>query len=173
MANHKDSQPKAVNAPGKGVTVKPEWGSAKRRSYFNTFDLDRTSEKGFVLCRFAFVRWGECVDCTTVLIPELVINNAQQSFLSYVKDVGLGAVDYESKIPDIPRFQHGIVEIADIINLGRSDNIGEIALHGFSIPYLIEATKSGITPAPPEFIAILRSSLSLQIKWVVSLYAKS
>jgi hypothetical protein len=119
MPNHKTSAPKRVNASAKGIPLKLESVGAKRRSYFNTFDLDRETEKGFVLCRFAFVRWGECVDCTTVLIAESVIENARESFLKYVKEVGLGAVDYESKIPDIPRFQHGVVEIADVVNLGR------------------------------------------------------
>jgi hypothetical protein len=172
MANHKATQPKATNALGRVVTVKLASIGARKRSYFNTFDLDRTTEKGFVLCRFAFVRWGECVDCTTVLIAENVIQNARQSFLNYVKEVGLGAVDYESKIPEIPRFHHGIVEIADVVNLGRSESIGEIGLHAFSLPHLIETAKAG-TPSQPEFVAILRSSLSLQIKWVVSLYDKN
>jgi hypothetical protein len=172
MANHKTPPPKAVNAPAKGVALKLESVGAKRRSYFNTFDVDRKTEKGFVLCRFAFVRWGECVDCTTVLIAESAIENARESFLKYVKEVGLGAVDYESKIPEIPRFQHGVVEIADVINLGRSEKVGEISLHAFSLPYLIEAAKAGATLPPPDFVALLRSSLSLQIKWVVGLYDK-
>jgi hypothetical protein len=173
MPHHNAPQPKAVNAPGKSITIKSEAGGAKRRGYFNTFDVDRTTEKGFVLCRFAFVRWGECVDCTTVLVAESVIQKAQQNFLNYVKEVGLGAVDYEAKIPEIPRCHHGVVEIADIVNVGRSENIGEIALHAFSLPFLIEAAKVGATPPPAEFVAILRSSLSLQIKWIVSLYDKS
>jgi hypothetical protein len=173
MANHREPPAKAENAPAKGVTVKLDSVGAKRRSYFNTFDLDRKTEKGFVLCRFAFVRWGECVDCTTVLITEAAIENARQSFLNYVKEVGLGAVDYESNIPEIPRFQHGVVEIADVVNLSRSENVGEISLHAFSLPFLIEASKTGVALTPPDFVAILRSGLSLQIKWVVSLYDKA
>jgi hypothetical protein len=54
----------------------------------------------------------------------------------------------------------------------RSENVGEISLHTFSLPYLIEAAKAGATLASPDFVAILRSGLSLQIKWVVSLYDK-
>jgi|SRR5271165_457695 len=160
-----------ANSQAKAITLKPEWTGAKRRTYFNTFDLDRTSEKGFVVCRFAFLRWGECVDCITVLIAEAVIQSVQQNFVNYVKEVGLSAVDYDFKTPEIPRFHQGALEIADIINVARSGDIAEITLHAFSLPYVLEATKTGVQPAA-EFVAILRSSLSLQIKWVVSLYEK-
>jgi hypothetical protein len=42
---------------------------ATRRSYFNTFDLEFDTELHFIISRFAFVRWGECIDCVTVLTP--------------------------------------------------------------------------------------------------------
>jgi|SRR5271165_5305114 len=155
------------------VTLTPEWSGAKRRSYFNTFDLDRKSEKGFFVARFAFVRWGECVDCTTIILTNPVVDQSRQSLLEYVKGVGLQAIDYEYRIPEIPRFSQGVVDFADLINVGRSGDIGEITLHAFSIRYMIEAANTHKKFPSPEFIAILRSNISLQIKWILDLYAQS
>jgi hypothetical protein len=159
--------------PTETVTLTPEWSGAKRRTYFNTFDLDRKSEKGFVVARFAFVRWGDCVDCTTIILANTVVDQSRQSLLEYVKGVGLQAVDYEYRIPELPRFGQGLVDCADLINVGRSGDVGEITLHAFSIRYMIEAVNSHKKLPSAEFIAILRSNISLQIKWILDLYAQS
>jgi hypothetical protein len=126
-----------------------------------------------VVARFAFVRWGECVDCTTIILANLLVEQSRQSLFDYVKAVGLSAVEYEYHPPEIPRFSQGGVEIADLINVGRSDDVGEIALHAFSIRYMIEAANTHKSFPSPEFVAILRSNISLQIKWILDLYAQS
>jgi hypothetical protein len=145
MANPKASQPESTkpqgkvtihakaDIQGKAATLELQWREPKKRSYFNTFDLDPASEKGFVICRFAFVRWGDCVDCTTVLIPEPLIQASRENFFAYMKEVGLSAVDYDSKTPEIPHFNQGTLEFADIVNVSRSGDVGEIALHAFSV----------------------------------------
>lgn len=155
------------------VTLTPEESGAKRRSYFNTFDLDRKSEKGFVIARFAFVRWGECVDCTTIIFANPVLDQSRESLMGYVKGVGLQAVDFDFHIPELPRFSQGVVDCADLISVGRSGDVAEIALHSFSIRSMIEATNTHRKLPSPEFIAILRSNIGLQIKWILDLYAQN
>ncbi len=95
---------------GATLTITPRWSGAKRRTYFNAFDLDR-SEKGFVISRFAFVRWGECVDCTTIILTQALLDFGRESLLQYVKGVGLQAVDYEGRMPEIPRSSHGVIRV--------------------------------------------------------------
>jgi hypothetical protein len=159
-------------AAGGTLTITPQWGGAKKRSYFNAFDLDRT-EKGFVVSRFAFVRFGDCLDCMTIVLAETLVGHARTILLDYVKTVGLQAVKFDLKTPEIPRFAQGTVEIADVIDVARSDDVGEIAFHSFSLRYAAEAAKTKKPPASPEFVAILRSSITLQIKWIMSLYGES
>jgi hypothetical protein len=96
-------------AAGGTLTITPQWGGAKKRSYFNAFDLDRT-EKGFVVSRFAFVRFGDCLDCMTIVLAETLVGHARTILLDYVKTVGLQAVKFDLKTPEIPRFAQGTVE---------------------------------------------------------------
>jgi hypothetical protein len=173
MANHPTSHARATKVQPKNVELKLTLHGAKRRSYFNTFDLDFDAEKHFIISRFAFVRWGECIDCASVLLPKAVVQNGREIFMTYVKEVGLSAIDYEFKIQEIPRFNHGIVEIADVVNVSRSGDIAEINLYGFSFQHAAEGVKKGEASITPEFLVTLRSSLSLQIQWITKLYAKS
>ena len=141
---------------GGTLTITPQWGGAKKRTYFNAFDLDRT-EQGFVVSRFA-----DCLDCITVVLANVLVERARTILLDYVKGAGLQALKFDLKTPEIPRFAQGTVEIADIIDVARSDDIGEIALHAYSLRYVVEAARTKKSPAPPEFVAILRSSITMQ-----------
>jgi hypothetical protein len=151
---------------------KLSWSGAKKRTYFNSFDIDR-SEKGFVISRFAYVRFGEIVDCLTIVLTQALVKQLKANLLEYVTSVGLAAVAFESKMPEIPRYTQGRLELADVVDLGRSDDVGEIAFHVFSIRYVLQAVREQKSPARPEFVAILRSHVSLQINWIVSLYEES
>lgn len=146
------------------------WG--REALFFNTFDIDR-SENGFVLTRFAFVRYGECLSCVTVVFGGTLLNGAREQLLKYVAEVGLKSVDFSLKVPEIPRFSQTIVEIADVIDVARSDNVAETAFHVFSLRYFIEAQRSKRSPEAPDFVAILRSDLTVQIKWIMALYEES
>jgi hypothetical protein len=99
--------------------------------------------------------------------------NARTVLLDYVKAVGLQAVNFDLKTPEIPRFAQGTVDIADVIDVARSDEVAEIAFHAYSLRYAAEAARTKKTPASPEFVAILRSTISLQINWIMSLYGES
>lgn len=143
---------------------------ALRRIYFNTFDFDFKSEPGFVVARFAFVRWGEAVDNFTAIFSELLIESARESLLQYVKDVGLEILGSDFNIPSVPRFGNGAVETADIINVTRTGDVSEISLHAFALKEAFEVSldpKKRVSAYP---LAILRSSTSLQLKWILKLY---
>jgi hypothetical protein len=138
--------------------------------YFNTFDLDRDSEPGFLVARFAFVRWGECLDCLTVLIPRVLVDAGREGLLKYVKEVGFEVLGSDFKVTPVPRFIQGAVETADIINVARSGDVGEISMHGFALQEALEASKDPKKRVNAEPLAFLRSSTSLQIKWIMTLY---
>ena len=156
---------------GESITPSLNWdGIAKRQTYFNAFDFDRESEPGFVVARFAFVRWGECVDCITIIIPKLLIEFSRETLLSYVKEVGLEALGSDFRIPPVPRFTQGRIQIADFLNVARSADIAEIAVHAFALGPALEAAKGRLKQVNAELLAILRSNTSLQIKWILTLY---
>jgi len=140
--------------------------------YFNTFDFDRESEPGFLVARFAFVRWGECLDCLTVLLPKLLVDAGKETFLKYVDEVGLEVLGSDFKIPTVPRFVQGAVEAADIINVARSGDVGEISMHGFALREALEASKDPKKRVSAEPLVFLRSSTNLHVKWILTLYEK-
>src|SRR5271165_994134 len=130
----------------------------------------RKSEPGFVVAKFAFVSCGECVDCTTVIMPNALVENARQNFMDYVKKVGPDTPVSDIRIPEIPRFERGVVELADIINVARTGDVAEIAIHTYSIKHRIDVAQCEEQDMKADLVAMLRSNISIQIKWIMSLY---
>jgi len=160
---------KATKKPGVEPTLL--WNNpAVRRIYFNTFDFDFKSESNFVVARFAFVRWGEAVDNFTAIFSKLLVESARESLLQYVKEVGFEILSSDFNIPSVPRFGKGAVETADIINVTRAGDVGEISLHAFALKEAFEASNDPKKALSAYPLAILRSSTSLQLKWIMTLY---
>jgi len=152
------------------ITATLLWtGLAKHRFYFNAFVFDRESEPGFVLARFAFVQWGECLNCMTMVFPKLLVDASRESLLKYVREIGLAALGTDFSVPTIPRYAQGTIEMADFINVARSGDIAEISFHGFALQHALEAAKSG-KPINAEMLAVFRSSTTMQLKWILTLY---
>jgi len=103
-------------------------------------------------------------------MPNALVENARQNFMDYVKKVGPDTPVSDIRIPEIPRFERGVVELADIINVARTGDVAEIAIHTYSIKHRIDVAQCEEQDMKADLVAMLRSNISIQIKWIMSLY---
>jgi hypothetical protein len=95
-------------------------------------------------------------------VPNALVKNARQNFMDYVKEVGPDTPVSDIRIPEIPRFERGVVEFADIINVARTGDVAEIAIHAYSIKHRIDVAQRAEQDLKADFVAMLRSNISIQ-----------
>jgi len=156
--------------PKPGVAVELDFGVPHRRTFFNTFELDRMASPGFVICHFALVISRECIDRLTIIMHQKLVDLAKENLIKYVNEVGLREEASAINLAPISILSNGHVDVADTVNCSRSEGLAEITFHAFSMQGVVAAQAAKKTIDKFPLVAFARCATPLQIKWILSLY---
>ena len=153
-----------------GIPVELGFDATYRRTFFNTFELDRISSVGYVICHFALVISRECMERLTIVMAQKLIDRSKENLIKYVNEVGLREEASALKLAPISILSSGHVEVADSLSCSRSEEMAEIGFYAFSLQgvFAAQAAKNPIKKIP--MVALARCATPLQIKWILSLY---
>lgn len=156
--------------PKPGITVELDFGVPHRRTFFNSFELDRRASPGFVICHFALVISRECIDRLTIIMPQKLVDLSKENLIRYVNETGLREEASAINLLPISILSNGHVDVADAVNCSRAEGVAEITFHALSIQGVVAAQAARKTIDKLPLIALARCATPLQIKWILSLY---
>jgi hypothetical protein len=154
----------------KGLVVELGFEAPYKRTFFNTFELDKSSAPGFVISHFALAVSRECLDRLTIVMPQKLVDHTKENLIKYVNEVGLREEANAIKLAPISILSSGAVDVADSINCSRSEGVAEITFHAFSLQAVIGAQAANKKLDKMPLVAFARCGTPLQIKWILSLY---
>jgi hypothetical protein len=137
------------------------------------FDRFAVYKKGnFFELHFGFFGGSpELIRGLIVVLQQDVFERNKESFLNFI-NLG-GDVPEPTELPPFKvRSSDAPVLTADLIGLARHGAVGEIAFHSLSWKIAIDTAKDATEPPTVQgyFVALLRSELELQKRWVIAVY---
>jgi hypothetical protein len=156
--------------PKAGIRVELDFDGPYRRTFFNTFELDRLSSPGFVISHFALVISRECIDRLTIVMAQKTVDLAKENLIKYVSEAGLREEASAINLAPISILSRGHLDVAETINCSRSESSAEITFHSFSLQQTVVQQVAAKPMRKIPLVAFARCAAPLQIKWILALY---